>query len=195
MAELLRLFVSATQDLERERAVIGRALAQVPVQIGIEIRRTPAAGASFESIHERIANVDRFYFLMGMDISAPAGAEWNLAWRLERPVLLLRRSGRMTPAAEQFVREVIGEWVGFGSGAELAKLVVQDVLRMLHHPANRYGLTVSELERLAVFAAGVERAAVVAAAGDAEGAQGGGVLLDLGHREPLLGTMLFEERD
>ncbi|MEZ4677557.1 MAG: hypothetical protein R2932_25410 [Caldilineaceae bacterium] len=40
MAETLRLFVSATKDLEAERAVIGHAIAQLPIQIGIEIRRT-----------------------------------------------------------------------------------------------------------------------------------------------------------
>jgi hypothetical protein len=52
MAETLRLFVSATQDLEPERALIGRAVAQLPVQIGIEIRRTPVRGAAYEEIFE-----------------------------------------------------------------------------------------------------------------------------------------------
>jgi hypothetical protein len=55
MAETLRLFVSATNDLDAERAVIGRAVAQLPVQIGIEIRRTPVRGADYETIHELVA--------------------------------------------------------------------------------------------------------------------------------------------
>ena len=127
MAELLRLFVSATQDLDAERAAIGRALADLPLQIGMEIRRTPAAGAALETMHELIANVDRFYFLVGQDITAPAGAEWLLAWKLERPVLpLRRRQGAAQPAR------------------------------------------------------------------DPGGAEGGGVLLDMGHREPLLGVALDE---
>ena len=89
MAETLRLFISATKDMEHERAVIGQAIAQLPVQIGIEIRRTPAEGAPYEDIYELIANCDRVYFIMGKDITAPAGAEWFLSWKLERSILPL----------------------------------------------------------------------------------------------------------
>jgi hypothetical protein len=196
MAELLRLFVSATHDLEGERAVIGRALAALPVEIGVEIRRTPAAGATLETIHELVANVDRFYFLMGQDITAPAGAEWFLAWKLERAVLPLRFGQRATPAAAQFLREAPVQWQTVAGSAELARLITLDVVRILNHPGNRYGLTVHELERLAAHAAIVKSAPSAAvrlaasAAHEPGGAEGGGVLLDLGHREPLLGQLL-----
>jgi hypothetical protein len=198
MAELLRLFVSATLDLEAERAVLGRALAALPVQVGIEIRRTPVTGASFETLHELVANVDRFYFLMGEDITAPAGAEWFLAWKLERSVMPLRHARRSTPAAAQFVREAPVRWIAFQNSAELVRLVTLDVVRLLNHPDNRYGLTVAELERLAAHAAIVQNApsAAVRLAGpfaaEPGGAEGGGVLLDMGHREPLEGVALDE---
>ena len=52
MAEKLRIFVSATQDLDAERAIVGRAVADLPLQIGIEIRRTPAEGAGYDDIFE-----------------------------------------------------------------------------------------------------------------------------------------------
>ncbi|MEI2420257.1 hypothetical protein V6O07_08280, partial [Arthrospira platensis SPKY2] len=103
MAEILRLFVSATQDLEADRAIIGQTLADLPVQIGAEIRRTPAAGLPYESIFERMANVDRVYFLMGQDITAPAGLEWQLAAQLERDIYPLRRVGSQTAAAREFL--------------------------------------------------------------------------------------------
>ena len=74
MAEKLRIFVSATHDLEAARGVIGRAVADLPVEIGVEIRRTPVAGAPYDDIFELVANVDRFYFLLGRHITAPAGA-------------------------------------------------------------------------------------------------------------------------
>lgn len=202
MAELLRLFVSATHDLEGARATIGRALAALPLQVGVEIRRTPAAGATLETMHEQIANVDRFYFLLGEDISAPAGAEWFLAWRLERSILALRhvrlQGSRLTPAAAQFVREAPGPWLRFTDRAELARLLTLDVVRLLNHPANRYGLSVRELERLAAHAEQLQRSPAAAqrvagpARAEAGGAEGGGVLLDQGHREPLLGVPLDE---
>lgn len=191
MAELLRLFVSATQDLDAERAAIGRALADLPVQIGVEIRRTPAAGASLETMHELVANVDRFYFLLGEDITAPAGAEWFLAWKLERSVLPLRRGSRHTPAALEFLRSAPVEWTGFAAAAEVARLVALDVIRLLHHPANRYGLSVAEFERLAAHGALLRRGqGTQRPAPDPGGAEGGGVLLDMGHREPLAGVAL-----
>jgi hypothetical protein len=192
MAELLRLFVSATHDLEAERAVIGRAIADLPIQIGIEIRRTPASGWPFETIHEAIANVDRVYFLMGRDISAPAGAEWHLAWSLERDVLPMRRFETVTPAAQEFLRRSPAPWLRVRSQAHLARLISLDVARILNHPTNRYGLTLAELELLSLHSARIRRNAIEVAA-DPGGAQGGGVLLDIGHREPLLGVALDEQ--
>jgi hypothetical protein len=188
MAEKLRIFVSATADLEQARAAIGRAIAELPVQIGVEIRRTPQAGASYDDIFESIANVDRVYFLMGRDITAPAGAEWHLAWQLERSVLPLRRedpTGRSvsrTPAAQEFMRNAFIEWTPFRSATELARIVTLDLIRILNHPANRYGLTVTEIEQLSLYAKRIEQMKVDAVP-EASGAEGGAVLLDITQRD------------
>lgn len=189
MAETLRLFVSATRDLEAERAIIGRAIARLPVEIGIEIRRTPFTGAPYEDIYELIANVDRVFFLMGEDITAPAGMEWYIAWKLERSIIPLRRGNRHTPAALEFMRGLPAQWLNFRNGADLARLITLEMARILNHPKNRYGLTLTELEKLHLFAARVERQGVQVS-NDAGGAQGGAVLLDIGHREPLEGELL-----
>jgi hypothetical protein len=191
MPELLRLFIAATTDLEAERAVIGRSIAALPVQIGIEIRRTPPLLPTFDEIFEKISNVDRVYFLMGNDITAPAGLEWNLAWRLERSILPMRRSTKPTPAAQEFCRLVHVPWVEFRSEAELVKLMTLDLARLLKHPANRYGLTVLELERLEAYLRRLERKPLAPGA-ELGGAEGGGVLLDAGHREPMTGVELGE---
>lgn len=191
MAETLRLFVSATRDLEDERAVIGRAIARLPVQIGVEIRRTPLLGAPYEDVYELIGNVDRVYFLMGEDITAPAGMEWFIAWKLERSVLPLRRGNRRTPAAQEFMRGIPVKWFTFGNPADLARLITLDLTRILNHPKNRYGLTLTELEQLNLYAKSVEQHGLQVT-GEAGGAQGGGVLLDIGHREPLDGQLILE---
>jgi len=192
MAEKLRIFVSATSDLEHARAAIGRAVAELPVQIGVEIRRTPQEGASYDDIFEWIANVDRVYFLMGQDITAPAGAEWHLAWKLERSVMPLRAvwhpgssnnaPRHRTPAAQEFMRNAFIEWLPFRSTAELARIVTLDLARQLHHPTNRYGLTLNEIELLNVYIKRIGQLAVDAGP-DAGGAEGGGILLDATQRE------------
>lgn len=191
MAEKLRIFVSATADLEAERAVIGTALAELPVQIGIEIRRTPVQGASYDDIFELIANCDRVYFLLGRDITAPAGAEWHLAWQLERSILPLRSVAKRTPAANEFMRLALVEWLVFRSPAELARIVVLDVIRILNHPKNRYGLTVSELELLGLHAKRIQQSALPTPL-EPGGAEGGGVLLDTTQRESIEGVLLEE---
>ena len=177
MSETLRIFVSATRDLEAERAVIGRVLADLPVAIRAEIRRSQV-GMSYDTLFEQIGNVDRVYFLMGGDITAPAGQEWHLAWQLERPVLALRRPGGLTPAGQEFVRAAIGvAWTPFRTGMELGRLVTQDLVRLLLHPANRYGLNLTEVEALNRYHAQVSPSAP-GPRPDPGGAEGGGILLE-----------------
>jgi hypothetical protein len=182
MAEKLRLFVSATHDLEASRAVIGRAVAELPVNIGVEIRRTPSQGAAYDDIFELIANVDRAYFLLGRDITAPAGTEWYLGWKLERSIMPMAAAVRRTPAAQEFVRNFPGEWTRFRSHAELARLVTVDLVRILNHPTNRYGLTVNDFELLKLHTARMMRQAPEMR-GEPGGAEGGGILLDTVHGE------------
>ncbi len=187
MAEKLRIFVSATRDLEHERSVIGKALAELPVQIGAEIRRTPVEGASYDDIFELIANVDRVYFLLGADITAPAGAEWQLAEKLERSLYPLRKAAHLTLAAQDFMRlGFFRGWTVFRTAGELERLVTLDLVRILNHPKNRYGLGLNELELLNAHGKRLRAtlpASPAAPEHDPSGAEGGGVLLDAGHED------------
>ena len=193
MAEKLRLFVSATHDLETARAVIGRAVADLPVEIGVEIRRTPVTGAAYDDIFELVANVDRFYFLLGRDITAPAGAEWYLAWKLERSVMPLAAHVQRSPAAQEFARAALIKWQPFRTEVDLLRLVTLDLARILQHPTNRYGLTVSELELLNLHVQRIQRhASPSGAPSEPGGAEGGGVLLDSTHRDELDDELLVE---
>lgn len=180
MAELLRIFVSATTDLEAQRGVIGRTLAGLPVQVGAEIRRCPPEGVSYETLFEFMSNVDRVYFLLGQDITAPAGSEWDLAWQLERPVVALRTPRRMTPAALQFLRLTAlqiptEDWRLFRSDAELAHLVGLDLIDTLLHFANRYGLSVDEVLALQRHRRRFQAPAETLP-GDADGTEAGAII-------------------
>jgi hypothetical protein len=180
MTQVLRIFVGATSDLETERAVIGRSVAELPVKIGIEIRRTPPLLPTFDEVAQRLADVDRVYFLMGNDITAPAGLEWHLAWRMERNVLPLRRSTHPTPAANEFFRLTAVRWQNFYTQSELARIVSLDLAHLLQHPANGFGLTVTDLERVAIYIHNLERKSLqtMSAGG---GAEGSAILIDTAH--------------
>lgn len=181
MAELLRIFVSATADLEAQRGVIGRTLAGLPVKVGAEIRRFPPAGVSYETLFELISHVDRVYFLLGQDITAPSGSEWDLAWQLERPVVALRTTRRLTPAALQFLRLTAlhvpaQDWRSFASDAELARLVGLDLIDTLLHFANRYGLSVDEVVSLQRHRQRLQSPAGTSP-GEADGTEAGAIIL------------------
>ena len=190
MIEPLRLFVSATNDLEDERATIGRALAGLPVRIGAEVRRTPIDGSPYDDLYESIANVDRVYFLMGHDITAPAGAEWDLAWKLERRLLPLRKPGPYSPAGRKFMGLLPTGWVTFRSLEELTRVISLDLIKLLLHPDNRYGLTIFELDRLRATGKQLARrpATTTSQPKETGGIEGGGVLLDDGRRDLLFDT-------
>jgi len=191
MAETLRIFVSATRDLESARAVIGQTLAELPVQIGAEIRRTPADGLSYDSLFEAISNVDRLYFLLGRDITAPSGVEWMLGLRLERNIYPLRLARTRTLAAEEFLRIAPVEWTNFHNQRHLAQLIGLDLIDLLLHPKNRYGLSLTEIEALRVRRAQIREGMVVTVV-DPGGAEGGGVLLDRAQIESEEGVLLEE---
>jgi hypothetical protein len=149
MAEKLRVYVAATADLEARRSIISHVLAHLPVQVGAEIRRCPPEGASYDDIFELISNVDRFYFLIGKDITAPAGTEWDLAMQLQRTAVPFRRRGPITPSAFLFITQAIlqiqlSEWRFFSSDLELARLIAIELVETLLHPENRYGLSMAE---------------------------------------------------
>ncbi len=150
MAEKLRIYVAATADLEAHRSIISHLLARLPVQVGAEIRRCPPAGASYDDLFELISNVDRFYFLMGRDITAPAGTEWDLAVQLQRTMLPFRCRDIITPSAFLFITRAILEipmknWRFFETPLGLARLVAAELTDTLLHSENRYGLTAGEI--------------------------------------------------
>ncbi len=184
MAETLRIFVSATNDLEAERAVIGQTLAELPVQIGVEIRRSPLTGISYDNLFELVANVDRFYFLLGRDITAPAGAEWLLAMQLERSIFPLRLAASRTSAGQEFLHYWPLRWKTFQNRSHVAQLVGLDLIQILLHPTNRYGLSVTEVAALHGHKKKLSEG-FVAEIDEPGGAGGGGVLLDPSHRNEM----------
>ncbi len=201
MAEKLRIFVSATKDLEQERALVGRTLAELPVQVGAEIRRTPAEGVDYDTLFELISNVDRIYFLLGRDITAPFGAEWQLAIRLERTIIPYKVDGMRTQAGREFLRIAQAPWKTFQNSRQLGQQIGLDLIDTLLHPENRYGLQLMEVEGLQQSRQKLRRGlessvsqsqSGVRGVGVPGGAEGGGVILDPAEAQALIGEDLDE---
>jgi len=73
--------------------------------------------------------------------------------RLQRSLMPLRAPAKLTPAAEQFLRitsrqVTAQEWRQFDTAADLARIVGLDLIDMLLHPTNRYGVSLAEIHQL-----------------------------------------------
>lgn len=199
MAEKLRIFVSATKDLEQERALVGRILAELPVQVGTEIRRSPVQGVDYDTLFEMISNVDRVYCLLGRDISAPFGAEWQLAMRLERSIVPFKLQGMRTQAGREFLRIAHAPWKTFINNQHLGQQIGLALIDTFLHPENRYGLQLTEVERLRQSSVEIRRglSKLISSPQRGErgdgapgGAEGGGVILDPAEAQALIATEL-----
>jgi len=182
MASQIRLFISGGPDQEPARELLGRALAEFPVNVGWVIKRTPDVDSAAES--------HLFLMLLGADITAPVGLELYWARRTEKPILAYRADVSRTPAGQVFVQENAGlDWRRYSELAMLRRYVITDLSRFLLAHAERYGVTMLEAQRLHVHIAALEKApAVEPGAASAPpkpfGASGGGVILAPGKDEP-----------
>ncbi len=175
----IRVFVSATPDLEPEREVIGEALARFPVPLAWEIGRTPHRGEQTPEALEQVLQSDLFLVLLGADASAPVGAELLAAQRAQVPTLALIKDGPHTPAGRFFRYNTLDEWHPFGGPQALRRLVIDWLARAAVRDAIRLGLTVDETAGLLDFLrekkeSGTE---MVSGSGEPQGAQEGAVIV------------------
>jgi hypothetical protein len=185
MATRARLFVSGGADQEPAREMLGRALAEIPVNVGWVIKRTPDV--------DSVAESHLWLLLLGSDIVAPVGLELWWAQRTEKPVLAYCADVLRTPAGQVFYQE--NAWLGwrkFNDLSHLRRLVLADLSRFLTIHAERYGLTLVEAEALRGFVARLDKDVPAAIPGNARGASGGGVILAPGKDEPPGARLLGE---
>jgi len=100
---------------------------------------------------DAIASADVHIVVMGGDIRAPVGLEWQLAHRAGRPPVVFLRHGTLrTPSGQDFVRFVaqLQTWEPFDSGTMLRGKVLMLLADHILVHAVRYGLTAEEIVRL-----------------------------------------------
>lgn len=181
----IKLYVSAGRDLEPERDVIGRVVAALPVTAGWEIGRTPGwrTSVAVSAVDVSPATCDLFIFLLGQDISAPAGSEWDAARASRRPTLALLKDVARTPAGLEFQRLGQDLWVRFKAAEDLERQVRTWLVRQLLEHAERLRLTLPEVEGLAALERALQREAeertteASPAPDRSRAAAGGGIIL------------------
>jgi hypothetical protein len=197
LATQVRLFVSAGPGEEGVREHLGRGLAELPVNVGWIIKRTPDV--------DSVAESHLFVLLLGRDIEAPVGLELWWARRTEKPIVGYTPEGSRTPACQVFYQDNIYlDWRAYADMAGLRRAFLIDMARFLLAHEERYGLLVTEAESLRGFIARLEKAAPASPTdgraprregplAKAQGASGGGVILAPGKDEPRGARIVGED--
>jgi hypothetical protein len=188
MANRVRLFVTAAPDLEPEREAIGKAIAQLPVSLGWEIKRTPQPGEPLTPALKAVVDCDFYVFLLGTDVTAPVGVEWDAALEAGKTPLAFLKDAPHTPAAQAFARfaERSGvRWTPFGDSQELGVLVQETLARRILDRAEALS---GFLEKPRQKEGQVSEEAVQ----EPWGAGGGGVILAPGRDLPPGGVLVEE---
>jgi len=145
----LLLYISAATDLAPERDVLGRAVAEIPVDLNWRIVHSPHGNEPLD--RAAVTQADAHLLLLGGDIRAPIGLEYLAARQAGRlPYPLLKRDAGRTAAAEDFVRFVgrVAAWQPYEDAAALRRLALEHLAALILRQAERLRLTPTEMERL-----------------------------------------------
>lgn len=196
MARDLLLYISASTDLEPEREILGRAVAEIPLDLGWRIVQSSSQDVPVE--REAVIGADVHLLLLGSDIRAPVGLEWQIARRADRwPAAFLKEGALRTPAAQSFVRFVQSQlaWQAFKDAADLRRQVLRLLVRYLLDRAAVFGLSPLELASLRDWRADLETSAPMTDGNTGGGAGQSGILLSREHHLPSEGVLITTDRD
>jgi hypothetical protein len=148
MQSQLTLYISAAPELKDEREALGRLVPSIPTTLGWQIVYTPHSDQAFDA--EAVARADVHLLVLGADIKAPVGWEWEIARRAGRRPAMFRHDGLRTMAGDAFVRtlEPLVTWHPYRDTPDLVRQVATLLGEHLLTHAARYTISQAEVERL-----------------------------------------------
>ncbi|MHB1318637.1 MAG: hypothetical protein ACYCYF_08485 [Anaerolineae bacterium] len=147
----LGLYVSANAEMDPECELLGQMLAQLTPSVRWTIKRTPSTHEKSDPDWGALAQADFYVILVGRDITAPVGVEWRAARERHIPYYAYRSlQATPSPALSAFVRHADIEWRGYDHPQAFAMDLKQRLARQLIDGTPGYGLSMDEIEDLAV---------------------------------------------
>ena len=141
------IYISAAGDLMVERETLARMIAQLPVTLAWRIVQSPLEAEPVDLAALQTAALH--FLLMGEDIRAPVGLEWQMAQYAGRnSQAYLKKGPARTPAGHSFIKEARANWRLFKDAAQLSRQVQQTVIDHLLTYQRHYALTPLEVENL-----------------------------------------------
>jgi hypothetical protein len=144
----IRLFVSCSPGLTPEREIVGQAVAELPVEVGWEIKHTAGPGEDDRPAVTFVDRCDFYLLLLGGDFAAPMGVELRRAQLGSKPLLAYRKEVPQSPAAQQVRRRSDLAWTTFQTPLQLKRTVSQALAEAILDRGEQFGLHVREIEAL-----------------------------------------------
>ena len=152
MKDKVLLYISAAPELKLERAMLNKAITEIPTSLGWKIVQTPRQDgyAENEPNLDAVLHADVHLLILGEDVKAPIGVEWRQARRAGLRPFLFNKDVLRTQAGESFKRDLaqFGEWRAFKDAVELKRLALSLLVDHLIAHAVPYALQTQEVERL-----------------------------------------------
>lgn len=152
MPHELILYISAASDLLAERDLINRAIAEIPADMRWNIVQSPLQAGEVDAL--AIQNAFTHLLILGGDIRAPIGHEYQIAKQVGRPPLcLLKRGVNRTAAAVDFQRFVAldTQWQPISDPANLRRFVLEKIGAKLLKQTAHIGLTATEYDQVSAW--------------------------------------------
>jgi hypothetical protein len=148
MARPVRLFVCSSPDLAAEREALGQVAAELPINVGWEIKHTPGPLDDSAEALAFLDSCDLFVLILGSDFAAPMGLEYQRAQGAGMPFMAYRRRAMVSPSAKSLLRQSHLDWSGFDDTAQFRVLVKAHLGRAILDRAEYFGLRLPEVEAL-----------------------------------------------
>jgi hypothetical protein len=185
----ISLYISTAPALQRERDALGRSVTAIPTTLRWQIVHTPQPRQPLD--FKAVAGADVHVLVLGSDIQAPVGLEWQIARRAGRSPILFKRDTLHTPAADAFIRALSEEarWLTYTDEQQLGRQVQAWLGEYLLVHAGRFALNAAEIEQLRSWQR--ERSQTVTQPADREHSAGdSGVIFSRERYEPTEGTLV-----
>ena len=149
MSKELTLYISAGPEMDDECELLGRVLARMPHGVKWVIKRTPGPFEDGTPDRQALQTSSFYLILLGMDIYAPMGVEWQLAQGSGAFVMAYRNSNALpSPAAAHFAHNTGLVWDYYATAEELTVKFERRLVEQLISGTPGYGLELEDIEAL-----------------------------------------------
>ncbi|MFC1922400.1 hypothetical protein ACFLY4_03840 [Chloroflexota bacterium] len=159
MVDSVMLYISAADDLQIEKDLLARSVAEIPVTLGWQIFHSPNKEKQLNL--DAITKADFHILILGEDIRAPIGYEWYISRQVGRkPIAFLKNGIPRTPAAHYF-RRSISDFTSWKTYKNLSDLHIQAFHTIGQHllkQASYFTLNQIEMEKLSNYIRDLENA-------------------------------------